>query len=84
MNLQIQLTEANCKECIESVKNLKSVIPSTEIASLDPMAELNQEIQVDFLGPMQPTWPAKKYLLICVDHFFALTGGGYKRIPEKL
>ena len=56
MNLQIQLTAANCKDCIDSGENLKSLQPRTEIANLDPTEEPNQEKQVDFLAHCIHTW----------------------------
>ena len=46
MDFQVHLTAVNCKESVKSGKNLKSVIPSIELVSLDPMEEPNQETQV--------------------------------------
>ena len=69
MDRKIQLTAENCEECLKSGKNLKFFIFSTETANWDPTREANQEILVDFLGPLPYTWGANKYLLICVDSF---------------
>ena len=48
MNRQIQLTAADCKECLKSGKILKPVVPSTEVAQMELLEEPNQEIQVNF------------------------------------
>ena len=40
-----------------------------EVAQSDSMEEPNQEIQVDFLGPLTGVWGANKYLSIFVDRF---------------
>ena len=69
INRQIQLTAANCKECNKSGKNLKPVIPSTEVAQRDLMEEPNHENQMECLGPLFAFWGTNKYLLICVDLF---------------
>ena len=43
LNRQISLTAANCKKCIKFGKNLKAVIPSTEIALTESTEDPNQE-----------------------------------------
>ena len=57
-----------CRHCIEKGKNLKPITPKTNLGSLPPLAEPNEEIQMDFAGP----FPYKNntqnnYILVTVD-----------------
>ena len=57
-----------CKHCTDKGKNLKALIPKNNVGSLPNLFEPNQEIQMDFAGPV----PFKKntqnnYILVTVD-----------------
>ena len=57
-----------CRHCIDKGKNLKALIPKTQLGQLPSLTEPNQEIQMDFAGPI----PYKKttqnnYILVTVD-----------------
>ena len=57
-----------CRQGIDKGKNLKALIPKTKLGQLPSLIEPNQEIQMDFAGPI----PYKKttqnnYILVTVD-----------------
>ena len=57
-----------CRSCTNKGKNLKPLIPKSQIGSLPFLTEPNQEIQMDFAGPI----PFKEnnlnnYILVTVD-----------------
>ena len=70
MSRQIQLTAAKCRECIKFGKNIKSVLLLGNGVPSDVLKKKpNQEIQLDFLGPLLAIWGANIFILICVDRF---------------
>ena len=56
-------------QCTQTGKNIKSVIPFTQTSELPPLSELNEELNVDFAGPLDNTWGENKYILLCIDRF---------------
>ena len=57
-----------CRSCTDKGKILKPLIPKSQLGSLPPLKEPNQEIQMDFAGPI----PFKQntqnnYILVTVD-----------------
>ena len=57
-----------CRSCTDKGKNLKPLISKSQLGSLPPLTEPNQEIQMDFAGPI----PFKEntqnnYILVTVD-----------------
>ena len=59
----------NCTSCRISGKSLKFQISSTEKIRLDLLSEPNQELQLDFAGPIKSKWKGDLYLLVAVDRF---------------
>ena len=58
----------NCRHCIDKGKNLKPIITKNNIGTLGKLTEPNEEIQMDFAGPI----PFKNnthnnYILVTVD-----------------
>ena len=57
-----------CRHCIEKGKNLKPLIPKSQLGQLLVLSEPNEEVQLDFAGPI----PFKdnvqsNYILVTVD-----------------
>ena len=69
-----KLTEAiqrKCDSCIPcklSVKNLKPNIPKTEQNSLPPLSASNEEIELDFIGPITDQ-NRRFYILLSMDRY---------------
>ena len=59
----------NCTSCRMSGKNLETQIPSTEKNYLEILTEPNQEIQLDFAGPINSKSWDTLYILVAVDRF---------------
>ena len=57
------------RPCTEFGKNLKSLIPKTKWSPLKPCVEPNEEIQVDFGGPIIDGQGREEYFLACIDRF---------------
>ena len=58
-----------CRPCTEFDKNLKSIIPKSHWAPLPPCSEPNEEIQLDFGGPIIDGQGREVYFLACIDRF---------------
>ena len=57
-----------CRQCTEKGKNLKPLIPKSQLGQLPVLSEPNEEIQMDFAGPI----PFKdnvqsNYIFVTVD-----------------
>ena len=59
----------NCPSCRASGKNLVTHLPSTEKNNLEILSEPNQEIQLDFAGPIKSKTRGNVYILGAVDQF---------------
>ena len=59
----------NCQPCIKIGKNLKAIIPKSKIANLPPLYEPNEEIQLDFAGPITDEQQKDSYILASVGRF---------------
>ena len=58
----------SCKHCIEKGKNLKPLIPRTNLGSLPTLVEPNEEIQMDFAGSIPfKNNTQNNYILVTVD-----------------
>ena len=42
----------NCRQCTERGKNLKPVIGKQHLFQMQPVVEPNEEVQLDFAGPL--------------------------------
>ena len=59
----------NFPSCRASGKNLTTQLPSTEKNNLEILSETNQEIQLDFVGPIKSKTRGDVYILVAVDRF---------------
>ena len=64
----VTLTQ-NCQPCIKIGKNLKPIIPKPKLANLPSLHEPNEEIQIDFAGPIPDEQNNDSYILASVDRF---------------
>ena len=64
----VTLTQ-NCQPCIKIGKNLKPIIPKSKIANLPSLYEPDEEIQLDFAGPITDEQQKDSYILASVDRF---------------
>ena len=65
----IKLRAENCKQCTDQGKNLKPIIPKTDLGKLPKLLEPNQEIQLDFSGPLPNESNNEIYILVAIDCF---------------
>ena len=57
-----------CRKCIDIGKNLKALIPKTQLGKLPSLTEPNHEIQTDFAGPIPyKNSSPNNYTLVTVD-----------------
>ena len=64
----VTLTQ-NCQPCIKIGKNLKPIIPKSIISQLPPLQEPNEEVQLDFEGPIMDEHQKDSYILASVDRY---------------
>ena len=65
----IKLRAENSKQCTDQGKNLKPIIPKSDLGKLPKLLEPNQEIQLDFAGPMPNESNNETYILVAIDRF---------------
>ena len=56
INRQIYFHGINCTQCTQTGKNIKSIIPTTQISELPALFEPNEELNLDFAGPLDNNW----------------------------
>ena len=59
----------NCIQCIKAGKNLKVILGTNNTEKLPILSEPNEEVDLDFAGPLDKIWGNSKYLLLCIDRF---------------
>ena len=67
----IALRAENCRQCLDKGKNLKHIIPKSNLWQLPKQRDRNEEIQIDFAGPIVDTKNSNNehYILAAVDLF---------------
>ena len=66
---EIQEKAESCRSCRAAGKNIVTQIPSTEKNNLEILTEPNQEIQLDFAGPIKSKTRGVVYILVAIDRF---------------
>ena len=56
-----------CRPCTDFGKNLKSLLRKSDCTALPPCSEPNEEIQLDFGGPIFDGQGREVYFLACID-----------------
>ena len=69
MNRQLIVKATECKSCTAMGRNLKSVIPAKQFRPHIPCVEPNQEMQIDFGGPIVDEKGNEVYFLDAIDCF---------------
>ena len=69
INRQIYFHGINCSECTLAAKNLKTIIPNSQTSELPPFLGANEELNLDFAGPLDSYWGSNYYILLCFDRF---------------
>ena len=69
MNRDLLVKAIECKSCTAIGKNLKSVIPAKQFKAHTPCIVPNQEMQIDFAGPINNEKEHEIYILTCFDRF---------------
>ena len=58
----------SCRHCTEKGKNLKPLIQKSQLGKLPSLSEPNEEVQMDFAGPIPFKNPIQSnYILVTVD-----------------
>ena len=69
MNRDFLVRAIECKSCTAIGKNLKSIIPAKQFQAHKPCLVPNQEIQIDFAGPINIEKDHEIYILTSIDRF---------------
>ena len=73
MNRDRLVRARQCKSCTAIGKNLKSIIPAKQFQAHKPCLVPNQEIQIDFAGPINNEKGHEIYILTCMDRISKYT-----------
>ena len=66
---ELLVREIECKSCTAIGTNLNSIIPAKQFQAYKPYIVPNQEIQIDFAGPISNVKNHEIYILTCIDRF---------------
>ena len=69
INRDLLVKAIECKSCTAIGKNLKPVIPAKQFKAHTPCIVPNQEIQIDFAGPINNENEHEIFILKCIDRF---------------
>ena len=69
MHQEIQEKAESCPSCRAAGKNITTQIPSTEKNNLEILTDPNQEIQLDFAGPIKWKTRGDVYILVAIGRF---------------
>ena len=69
INRQIYFNVIICTQCTQTGRNIKSIIPTTQTSELPALSEPNEELNLNFAGPLVNTWGKNKYILLCIERF---------------
>ena len=59
----------SCSQCLKTGYNLKVLLGTDNITKLPTLTFANEEINLDFAGPLDAFWGKQKYILLCIDRF---------------
>ena len=57
----------NCKDCTEQGKNLKPIIGKKHSFQMELVVEPDEEVQLDFAGPLPDELNRDAYILVAID-----------------
>ena len=69
MHREILNKAAQCKPCTNTGKNLKPIVPESKWKPLLNCSEPNEEIQIDFGGPITNEKDQDIHFFACIDRF---------------
>ena len=58
----------NCLTCFRTGKNLKCMLPKTEINTLPKTGKVGEEVQMDFAGPFFDEKGKKRFTALAIDN----------------
>ena len=58
-----------CSQCLKAGKNIKLLLGTHNISKLLTLTFANEEINLDFAGPLDTFWDNRKYILLCIDRY---------------
>ncbi len=58
----------NCLTCFRTGKNVKSMLPKTEINVLPNCRKVSDEVQIDFAGPIFVEKGKKRFIALAIDN----------------
>ena len=58
-----------CTQCLKAGKNIKVILGTHNISKLPTLTFANEEINLDFAGPVDASWGNNKYILLCIDRY---------------
>ena len=76
MHSQIVEKAESCRECRQMGKNLKTLIPKTAVSKYPEPCAPNDELQLDFAGPLFANSNKSTYILVAID--------SYSRFPSVM
>ena len=67
MYSEINYHGKNCLLRVKVGKNLKVILGTNNTEKLPTLSELNEELDLDYAGPLDKNWGNSKHLLLCID-----------------
>ena len=58
-----------CSQCLKAGKNIKVLLCTHNISKLPKLTFANEEINLEFAGPLDAGCVNNKYILLCIDRY---------------
>ena len=78
---EIVLLAQTCNQCQQSGKNLKTLLPQSNCGKLHKAEKFNDELALDFAGPLKSASKNKQYILVAIDHKTSWPSANFTRRP---
>ena len=69
MRQSIKYLASNCDDCSYVGKNLKPLLPHSQVGSLAHPTRANEILELDFCGPLRCAHKTKNYILVAIDRY---------------
>ena len=56
-----------CRHCTKQGKNLNTILGKEQSFQMEPVVEPNEEVQIDFAGPLPDELSRDAYILVAID-----------------
>ena len=84
INRKIHNHGNSCRQSLKAGKNLKVLLGSEHASKLPDLTFTNEEINLDFAGPLDAFWGSKKKFLLCIERSTKFSSAKFVKITSPI